>query len=321
MTDPYFSPNADGVKDSLNFKVIAETSEAYSVQVKRNGATVKSWAGLTGEKNLSWDGKQNGQALADGSYRIVAMTERQKDRVRDAQMVVLDNSPPEISYDYTPRKDGKNDLKVLIEDKESGVDNSSIQVIAQNNWVLSPAVQTEKSEKRTVLKLTAEEPVFPLPTPEPGGFSTLQVAPEDPNQNTNFQIAGKITAQNKSKVAPATKEIQVNLTQIPLSGECSLKTFKGNSIDTLKAVYDFDPQNRDVTLVIRSDAPFTKSGEQREEKFQYDYSKIRVFSPFGMAALDKFGNADNKTWFNSPVDQIKSDLYPKKWRPQKRVIA
>ncbi|MBT9549165.1 MAG: hypothetical protein IV090_27475, partial [Candidatus Sericytochromatia bacterium] len=49
-------------------------------QVKRNGATVKSWAGLTGEQNLSWDGKQNGQALADGSYRIVAMTEKQRDR-------------------------------------------------------------------------------------------------------------------------------------------------------------------------------------------------------------------------------------------------
>jgi gliding motility-associated-like protein len=72
VADPYFSPNSDGVKDSLNFKVIAETSEPYSVQVKRNGATLKSWAGLTGEQNLSWDGKQNGQALADGKYRIVA---------------------------------------------------------------------------------------------------------------------------------------------------------------------------------------------------------------------------------------------------------
>jgi hypothetical protein len=35
--------------------------------VKRNGATVKSWNGLTGEQNLSGDGLQNGQALADGS--------------------------------------------------------------------------------------------------------------------------------------------------------------------------------------------------------------------------------------------------------------
>jgi hypothetical protein len=95
VPDRYFSHNADGVKDNLNFKVIAETSEAYSVQVKHNGATVKSWTGLTGEQNLSWDGLQNGQALANGNYRIVAMTERQKDRVRDAQMVVMDTVLPQ----------------------------------------------------------------------------------------------------------------------------------------------------------------------------------------------------------------------------------
>jgi hypothetical protein len=51
----------------LNFKGIAETSEPYAIAIKRNGATVKSWAGLTGEQNLSWDGMANGQALADGN--------------------------------------------------------------------------------------------------------------------------------------------------------------------------------------------------------------------------------------------------------------
>ncbi len=301
VADPYFSPNGDGVKDSLNFKVIAETSEAYSVQVKRNGATVKSWTGLIGEQNLSWDGKQNGQALADGNYWIVAMTEKQRDRVRDAQIVVLDNSPPEISYDYTPRKDGKNNLKVIIEDKESGVDNSSIQVIAQNNWVLSPAVQVEKSEKRTVLKLTAEEPVFPLPTTESGGFSTLQVAPEDPTQNTNFQIAGNITAQNKSKVAPAKKEIQVNLTRIPLSGKCSLVTRTGNSADSIKAVFDLDSRNKDITLLIESNVIF---GGKREDRYKFN-STIQINSPVGLTTLDADGNYNNKSWFADPVYHLK----------------
>lgn len=47
VSEPYFSPNGEGVKDNLAFKIIAETSEAYSVQVKRNGATLKSWNGLT----------------------------------------------------------------------------------------------------------------------------------------------------------------------------------------------------------------------------------------------------------------------------------
>jgi hypothetical protein len=60
--------------------ILTETSEPYFVAIKRNGATVKSWAGLTGEQNLSWDEMQNGQAFANGSYRIVATTQRQRDR-------------------------------------------------------------------------------------------------------------------------------------------------------------------------------------------------------------------------------------------------
>ncbi len=67
VTDPYFTPNGDGVKDSLNLKVIAETSEPYLVAIKRNGIAVKSWAGLTGEQTLNWDGMANRQALADGT--------------------------------------------------------------------------------------------------------------------------------------------------------------------------------------------------------------------------------------------------------------
>ena len=72
MTDPYFSPNADGVKDSLNFKVIAETGEPYLVAIKRNGATIKGWTGLTVEQNLSWNGNFmfTDNLQADGSYRI-----------------------------------------------------------------------------------------------------------------------------------------------------------------------------------------------------------------------------------------------------------
>jgi hypothetical protein len=82
---------------------LTETSEPYLVAIKRNGATIKGWTGLTGEQNLSWDGMQNGQALADGSYRIVATTEKQRDRVRDAQMVVLDTVGPEFKKLYAKK--------------------------------------------------------------------------------------------------------------------------------------------------------------------------------------------------------------------------
>jgi hypothetical protein len=122
----------DSVKDNLNFKVIAETSEAYSVQVKRNGATIKSWTGLTGEQNLSWDGMANGQALADGSYRIVATTEKQRDRVRDAQMVVLDTVGPEFSNSQLKKKEGNYLIQSAMSDKPAGILNGSLNLTFQN---------------------------------------------------------------------------------------------------------------------------------------------------------------------------------------------
>jgi hypothetical protein len=134
VPDPYFSPNGDGVKDSLAFNVIAETSEAYTVQIKRNGAEVKRWSGLAGNQSLSWDGLQNGLHLADGSYRIVVSTDKQRDRVRDAQKVVLDNTPPEIDEpELVTRKDGREELKFEIRDPgtngaASGINPEDIQI-------------------------------------------------------------------------------------------------------------------------------------------------------------------------------------------------
>ncbi len=107
--------------------MIAETSEAYSVQVKRNGATVKSWAGLTGEQNLSWDGKQNGQVLSDGNYRIVAMTEKQRDRVRGEKMVVLDNTAPSLRKADIVKKSGQGLITATLYDIGSKIDWNSPQ--------------------------------------------------------------------------------------------------------------------------------------------------------------------------------------------------
>jgi hypothetical protein len=238
--------------------VIAETSEAYTVAVKRNGATIKSWNGLTGEQNLSWDGMQNGQVLSDGNYRIVAMTEKQRDRVRDAQMVVLDNSPPVITYDYTPRKDGKNNLKVIIEDKESGIDNTSIQVQAMNNWVFGPSVPVEKNDKHTVLNILVEKPVFPVPSPEPGGFSTLQVTPnetETPTADPLIQIAAVLTRNRADALQTSAIQVNPNINAIPVAirnkDMCRTGSAFGHPAEfKLFRVYDFDTSGPDKTFVF-----------------------------------------------------------------------
>ncbi len=286
VLDPYFSPNADGVKDNLNFKVIAEISEPYLVAIKRNGIAVKTWTGLTGEQNLSWNGNFmfTDRLQADGSYRIVAMTEKQRDRVRDAQMVVLDNSPPVITYEYTPRKDGKNDLKVIIEDKESGIDNASIQVQAMNNWVFGPSIPVEKNDKRTVLNIVVEKPVFPVPTPEPGGFSTLQVPPSDtdaPTENTLIQIAAVLTRNRSGALKTSAIQVNPNINAIPVAIRNKEMCRTGGSFGhpaefKLFKVYDFDSSGSDKTFVfIRDNKDTSWAADNFADKKSYEAKSFR----------------------------------------------
>jgi hypothetical protein len=126
VPDPYFSPNGDGVKDSLNFNVIAETSEPYFVAIKRNGIGVKTWPNLVGNQSLSWNGNFmfTDKLQADGKYRIVAMTERQRDRVRDDQMVVLDTVGPEMKKLYAKKSSGNVQITAKVTDKLAGIAES-----------------------------------------------------------------------------------------------------------------------------------------------------------------------------------------------------
>ena len=126
VPDPYFSPNGDGVKDSLNFNVIAETSEPYFVAIKRNGIGVKTWPNLVGNQSLSWNGNFmfTDELQADGKYQIVAMTEKQRDRVRDAQIVVLDTVGPEMKKLYAKKSSGNVQITAKVADKLAGIDES-----------------------------------------------------------------------------------------------------------------------------------------------------------------------------------------------------
>ncbi len=192
----------------LNFKGIAETSEPYPVALKRNGATVKSWNALTGEQNLSWDGKQNGQALADGNYRIVAMTEKQRDRVRDDQIVVLDNTAPDLIKATLRKSQGQDQLVFQLKDQGAGVDFSQSQVFfsnkdgqalplqgtgqsLNNQWIysfnaLTQAQKREIKNQQTKVGLKIEDKVANKKTISPVPLSNQC----DSGKNIGIQIEG-----------------------------------------------------------------------------------------------------------------------------------
>jgi hypothetical protein len=72
-----FSPNADGLSDTIGFGFLLTRSVPVQVVVQRAGSvtgTVFSGQLGPGQQSLSWDGTSNGLRLADGDY-VVVVTE------------------------------------------------------------------------------------------------------------------------------------------------------------------------------------------------------------------------------------------------------
>ena len=84
VTEQYFSPNGDGVKDSTRLFIRFETSRTVTIRVvNQKGETVRTFSG-TGLQNvdsasIEWNGLNDGGTLVDdGSYRIELIGETDK---------------------------------------------------------------------------------------------------------------------------------------------------------------------------------------------------------------------------------------------------
>jgi hypothetical protein len=132
--------------------------------------------------SLKWNGKKNRQALTDDSYRIVAMTERQRDRVRDAQMVVLDTVGPEFSNSQLKKKEGNYLIQSAMSDKPAGILNGSLNLTFQNE---------------------NEEPIeIPGQLETGNGVSpfiyNLQISPEQYDQFKSGELSAKASIEDKA---------------------------------------------------------------------------------------------------------------------------
>jgi flagellar hook assembly protein FlgD len=135
-----FSPNGDGVKDSLyiNLKIPKpETLKQYELAVfayangNRQGAPVAAWRGSTDiQDQYKWDGRtDSGIAVPDGKYQVSLSLEYTNGDVieRVSSPVLLDTVAPQISISsdyllFSPNGDGNKDTLVVHQKSEPGDD-------------------------------------------------------------------------------------------------------------------------------------------------------------------------------------------------------
>ncbi|MBI5485404.1 MAG: hypothetical protein HY888_13240, partial [Deltaproteobacteria bacterium] len=79
LSEPYFSPNNDGIKDSTDFSFRLVAPAKVSVQIiNKNGIAVRTFSGgeldNTQGTTITWDGKNDsGSVVDDGAYQIMVI--------------------------------------------------------------------------------------------------------------------------------------------------------------------------------------------------------------------------------------------------------
>jgi subtilase family serine protease/flagellar hook assembly protein FlgD len=113
VSETYFSPNGDGVKDSTSFSFRLDAPAIVRVQaVDESDQVVRSFAGLgpgaVGDGSVVWDGRDDfGRIVTDGVYRLRA-TSTAGVLVAEADTVVDNNRTPVLLASGTPAEFYRN---------------------------------------------------------------------------------------------------------------------------------------------------------------------------------------------------------------------
>ncbi|HUX19924.1 MAG TPA: FlgD immunoglobulin-like domain containing protein [Spirochaetia bacterium] len=121
LTEPYISPNGDGVKDTTSIELSADTTEpisSWSLSLENSGgSTVRQIEGK-GQfpSSVPFDGKgANGTVLSNGSYMVVLKASFQNGNVESSKTpLVINTTPPKLAIGisnpyFSPNGDGVKD--------------------------------------------------------------------------------------------------------------------------------------------------------------------------------------------------------------------
>ena len=150
VLNPIFSPNNDGINDSLNIFVSDATSEDYWIMdVLKDNKVIHSfyWDNIP-PKNIVWSGKVFDTPLPDGKYTLVL---RSQDKAGNSfkieKDIVIDNTPPILSVNikdkvFSPNNDGvKDTIEISI---NTNADTLSFTVLDNNS---NPVIQKNLDPK------------------------------------------------------------------------------------------------------------------------------------------------------------------------------
>ena len=178
ISNPYFSPNGDGKKDTTTISY-SVTDESYwrvnhlkqnevSIEVTgeiiKDGKMARKWTNKSppGWQQVVWDGTMDdavpagrqGRRTRDGIYsiKIIATDKALNTSVNDSQWVVVDTTPPEIkniasSGIFSPNSDGEFDadnLAFSLQDNLSSDIASTIEVIDSESRVIAGPVEPRR---------------------------------------------------------------------------------------------------------------------------------------------------------------------------------
>ena len=141
-----FSPNGDGVKDTLALDLsttVTESIVGYRLELLQEGKQVAVWEERGAlPSNVVWDGKDpEGRVVPDGTYTVRLAVQYEGGEVSaDAPIPLrVDTTPPQVTLElapipFSPDQDGRADtLKVEIGVKdESGIESWSFKVLDPN---------------------------------------------------------------------------------------------------------------------------------------------------------------------------------------------
>ena len=122
VSEPYMSPNGDGLQDKTGVTFRISESADWRVDVKdQTGSTVRRFSGTGSQPSVSWAGKDDaGHALPDGAYKVVAVASSAKGTARAAVATVrLDTVAPGVQSaavlpdPFSPNGDGAADAATI----------------------------------------------------------------------------------------------------------------------------------------------------------------------------------------------------------------